>query len=383
MIVFDCPACKSKLQVPDEHAGKLMRCPSCQKTAPIPSADATAVAAEPIPPPAAAPVKVPTPAWDQPDANEDRDERDEDRPRRRRRRDRDDRYDDRPPPRKSGAMAVVLTLVIVGVGVCVVVPILIALLVPAVQKVREAAARTQSMNNLKQISLGFMAFHDVNRRLPFNGADANPPGVFAAYSKSALPNTPTSGSWGFQILPYVDQQPMFAMVDRNSPVVAYMCPGRDRPFVEAGGGAWTDYFYNNYLNDPDHASQPANADMKRNFAGIADGISNTIFVGHGMIPTNLYGQPGNMVFSSNIFQGGTTGTMRSGGDAIFGANPGGVSLQRDFFGAQQSVGSWGGPFPQGALMAMGDGSVHTFPYGTVNFAHFLTPCGGEPVAPPP
>jgi hypothetical protein len=50
MIVFDCPVCKSTLQMLDEHAGKLMVCPHCQATATIPGANANAISAEPMPP---------------------------------------------------------------------------------------------------------------------------------------------------------------------------------------------------------------------------------------------------------------------------------------------------------------------------------------------
>lgn len=385
MIVFDCPACRSKLQVADEHAGKLMRCPSCQQTAPIPSADASAVAAEPIaPPPPAPPVALPAPSWDQADGN-DPDERAEDRPRRRRRRERDqrdDRDDDRSPPRSSG-IPVAVTLVLVGVGACLVGAILLGLLIPAVSKVRESAARAQSTNNLKQIALGFQSFHDAYKHLPFNGSDDRLPAELVLYSKKALPNSATSGSWGFQILPFIDQQPLYNAVDPGVPVAAYMCPGRGRPMVESGSGAWTDYFYNNYLNDPDNASRPDNPDLKRTLVGIPDGTAHTILLGHGNIPTNHYAHFGGVPFSSNIFLGGTSGTMRSGGDVINGASPLGVSLQRDSRGEPPGVGGWGGPFPQGGLMAMADGSVRMFPYQTANFAHFLTPAGGEVVILPP
>jgi hypothetical protein len=387
MIVFDCPGCHAKLQVAGEHAGKIMRCPTCQHTAKIPSAETNAVSAEPIAPPApAAPPPAPAPAsepsWDRDNDERDRDERDDkDRPRRRRRRDRDDREDDREPA-KSGSSSTWIILVVVGVFVCCVPMTMVALLIPAVSKVRDAAARTQSMNNLKQIGLGFHSFHDVNRRLPFNGSDMNPdPFAVARYSKNAIPNTATSGSWGFQILPFVEQDPLFRRADRNSAVPTFLCPGRGRPGTEAGNGAWSDYFYNNYINNAEKGFTPDNADTRRTLMNIKDGTSNTIFVGHGNIATTQYQQSGGVTNCTTVMFGGTNGTMRSGNDSVRNAPPIGVTLLRDSE-APPGVGSWGGPFSNGALMCMGDGAVRIFPYQMPNFSAFLTPDDGEAVFPP-
>jgi len=366
MIAFDCPSCKTKLQVADEHAGKTIQCPTCQAMATAPQAIGEAAIT-------VTPVKVAPTAVSAKSAATRDDEPDDERP--------------RPKRGNSGATAakaaggaslvVILLLVIGFMGCCIVVPVLVALLVPAVQKVREAAARTESTNNLKFIGLAMHNFHDANKRMPFNGCDDKQ--NFANYSKVAQPNTPTSGSWGFQMLPYLDQMPLYNQVNRNVGVKAFLCPGRSRPMHEAGGGPWSDYFYNNFLNDPMNANRPDNRDFKRTLMGVVDGTSNTVYAGHGNVNRNQYASPAGVTLSTNIYNGGTFGTARGGNGGGMNFMPvTGVMLRRDSDSAP-TLGSWGGPFPQGALMVMCDGAVHFFPYNTNNFGAYLTPSGGEPV----
>lgn len=274
------------------------------------------------------------------------------------------------PRQGLGMIEILVIIAIIG--------FLIAVLLPAVEFVRQAARLTQSTNNLKQIGLAFHNYHDRTKRLPCNGSDLAWKKV--QYKATAEGKNFASGSWGFQILPYIEQNQTFNDVDRKRGIAIYMCPGRGRPMIEKsnGGGAWTDYFFNQYLSTD---AAKSNAFPKYSLVNLPDGTSNTVMVGHGNIDTRQYLAEKDVTLSTNIFQGGRTGTMRAGTDIGKGKDKGGVvTLARDSDKAP-TVGSWGGPFQQGALIGLCDGSVRIVPYTctAATFRNALTPDDGTPL----
>ena len=91
--------------------------------------------------------------------------------------------------------------------VIAIIAVLIGLLLPAVQKVREAANRTRCTNNLKQIGLALHSYHDVNGLLP-------PGGMVLPQDWPADPWTSGKGSWAVYTLPYLEQENYFLRFDK-------------------------------------------------------------------------------------------------------------------------------------------------------------------------
>ena len=171
--------------------------------------------------------------------------------------------------------------------VIAIIAVLIGLLVPAVQKVREAANRIKCANNLKQLGLAAHQYHDVHGHLP--------PGI--GYTPLA-----TNGVWGhhfFHLLPYLGEQPLYESA--RGPVrlptgsIALYFPGNNKVYsrplpiflcpsdpsvgpggvVTVNGYSWGASCY--AVNSQVSAASPGNPQGKTRMpAGFADGTSNTI-----------------------------------------------------------------------------------------------------------
>jgi len=197
--------------------------------------------------------------------------------------------------------------------VIAIIAILIGLLLPAVQKVREAAARTQSSNNLKQIGLGLHNAHDTY--------NAFPPIVATGYANNYRGPYATAGDTGFKInffwclLPFIEQQNVFnngvwantdvtqaksdsTKMPGSDPIKTFIAPGDPSPQNQTsvswswlnGGQVFqsslTSYAPNSRVFDglTTAGHQQAwdvsygNCPAATKITGISDGTSNTIFV---------------------------------------------------------------------------------------------------------
>jgi prepilin-type N-terminal cleavage/methylation domain-containing protein/prepilin-type processing-associated H-X9-DG protein len=151
--------------------------------------------------------------------------------------------------RRAAFTLVELLVVIAIIGV------LVALLLPAVQSAREAARRTQCSNNLKQLGIAFHNYHDVAGRLPCNINR-----VVQIIGGTTIPNDRNQASHLVNLLPYVEQRPLYDQVNfslrepafgnqivggqalKTVPVKAYLCPTSNHQRANlATGVAFTNY----------------------------------------------------------------------------------------------------------------------------------------------
>src|SRR5262245_57809827 len=95
--------------------------------------------------------------------------------------------------------------------VVAIIAILIGLLLPAVQKVREAASRLKCANNLKQLGLGLHSYHDANREFP---------PAFVNKGRYGTTAFSFAHGWAPFVLPYIEQQQLYNLYRWDFPLYA-------------------------------------------------------------------------------------------------------------------------------------------------------------------
>jgi prepilin-type N-terminal cleavage/methylation domain-containing protein len=271
---------------------------------------------------------------------------------------------------RSGAGFTLIELLVV----LAIIALLIGLLLPAVQKVREAAARSQCQNNLKQLGLALHNYHDAHRSLP--------PGYHASgpYIDGANDTTPGWG-WATYILPYLEQGNLSNQFNLSQPVQnfpgiqtmlkLYLCPSDiypTTPFVvpNAFGAPVARAAPCSYAaccgNDASDTADPTgNGVFYRNsqtrLTDITDGTSQTILIGERAC-ANSVGVWAGAISGGIVLRGpfnANPGTSTAPSPCLVLAHCHLINTQNDFDGGLDDFSS---KHFGGAHFLFGDGAVH-------------------------
>ena len=228
----------------------------------------------------------------------------------------DDEGRDRPRRRKASGGFPTWAIVAIVLGVCCVVgvpgaAVMVGLLLPATQKVRDAAGRTKDANNLKVVGMGYHNHHDARGQAT---------GPYATDPATGRPNTGLSHR--VALLPYIEQEALYRSFDLSQPWDG----GRNRPLADTvvqhfaspldpAGTAATRY---QAFVGPGTMYDPAKP--RPRLADVTDGTSNTIL----MVTADdavVWSKPQDLAYSPagplpsfgrNAFGGGTNVLMADG-----------------------------------------------------------------------